>query len=81
MHVIVASAQAEDDTCMHACMHALLLLLAQMMQDVLVCARCRHCTATVCEAWNYRDEQLLDNDKAITSLHAHHSLFVQQAAT
>ncbi len=44
-----------------------LLLLAQMMQDVLFCARCKHCTATVCEAWKCRDEQLLDNDKAITS--------------
>ena len=56
-----------------------LLLLAQMMQDMLVCARRKHCTATICEAWDDRDERLPDNDKAITSLHAQHSLLVARA--
>ena len=56
-----------------------LLLLAQMMQDMLVCARRKHCTATVCEAWDDRDEQLPDSDTAITSLHAQHSLLVARA--
>ncbi len=56
-----------------------LLLLAQMMQNMRVCARCKHCTATVGEAWDDRDERLPDNYKAITSLHAHHSLFLERA--
>jgi hypothetical protein len=56
-----------------------LLLLAQMLQDMLVCARCKHCTATVCKAWCRRYQWLPDNEKAITSVHVHHFLFVVRA--